>query len=204
MNRLSPIIKSIGALVVAMGVVGATHAEDLSQPVILVASSALDGSPFEQAVVVASPLPDGGHIGFIINRPMNVKLDTLLPQDAAARNVTETVYLGGPALLPALFAVTRNAPEDAGAVVPLMPGLVAVLDAASIDRILEKKPNDARYFVGLMLWSADELEDQVHQNVWEVRAADADTVLRANTSGLWNSLRGTMAHFEPVLVARFG
>jgi len=30
---------------------------------------------------VAAPLPDGGHIGFIINRPMNVKLDTLLPQD---------------------------------------------------------------------------------------------------------------------------
>ena len=74
MNRLSPIMRSLGALVVAMGMIGGTHAEDLSQPVILVASSALDGSPFEQTVVVAAPLPDGGHIGFIINKPMNVKL----------------------------------------------------------------------------------------------------------------------------------
>ena len=194
MNRLSPIVKSFGALVVAMGVIGASHAEDLSQPMILVASSALDGSPLEQTVVVAAPLPNGGHIGFIINRPMNVKLDTLLPKDAAARAVTENVYLGGPTLVPALFAVTRTAPEGAGTVFPLMPGLVAVFDSVSIDRIIETKPNDARYFVGMMLWGPDELEDQVRESVWELRAADVDTVLRPNPSGLWNSLRSTTAY----------
>ena len=203
MNRMSPIVKSFGALVVAMGVIGAAHTEDLSQPVILVASSALDGSPFEQTVVLAAPLPNGGHIGFIINRPMNVKLDMLLPKDAAARAVTENVYLGGPSLVPALFAVTRSAPEGAGTVVPLMPGLVAVLDSASIDRVIETKPNDARYFVGVMLWDADELEDQVDQSVWELRAADADTVLRAKPTGLWNSLRSTTAYCDPGPVRRF-
>src|SRR5437868_13284048 len=30
----------------------------------------------------------------------------------------------------------------------LMPGLVAVLDAAGVDHVLETTPNDARYFVG--------------------------------------------------------
>src|SRR5437867_4000243 len=94
--------------------------------------TSFDGSPFEQAVVVAAPLPNGGHIGFIINRPMYKKLDSLLPEDAAARKVSDTVYLGGPVLLPGLFAVTRKAPDDAGTVVSLMPGLFAVLDAPTI------------------------------------------------------------------------
>ena len=49
----------------------------------------------------------------------------LLPDDTAARNVTEPVYLGGPVLQPGIFAVTRQAPEGAGIVVPLMPGLFA-------------------------------------------------------------------------------
>jgi putative transcriptional regulator len=201
MKRLSSILRSFGVILV-VGVMGAAQATDLSGPVLLVASSQLDGSPFEQAVVIAAPLPNGGHIGFIINRPMRVKLDSLLPEDAAARRVTDTVYLGGPVLLPGLFAVTRKVPDDAGAVVSLMPGLFAVLDAPTIDRIVETTPNDARYFVGLMLWNEDELEEQVRSNEWEVRAADVDTVLRAKSPGLWNSLRGPMAGLKSNLFTR--
>ena len=77
-----------------------------------------------------------------------------------------------------------------------MPGLFAVLDAAALDRVIETMPNDARYFVGLMLWDADELEEEVSQNAWEVRRADVDTVLRAKAPGLWNSLRSPMASLQ--------
>jgi putative AlgH/UPF0301 family transcriptional regulator len=47
----------------------------------------------------------------------------------------------------------------------------------------------ARYFVGLILWDADDLENQVDQKAWEVRPADADTVLRPKASGLSNPPR---------------
>ena len=147
--------------------------------------------------MLATLLPDGRHIGFIINKPTGVKLQTLLPDDKAAHNVTEAVYLGGPVLQPGIFAVTAKAPDGAGMVVPLMPGLFVVLDAAALDRVIETMPNDARYFMGLMLWDADELEEEVSQNAWEVRRADVDTVLRAKSPGLWNSLRSPMANLEP-------
>jgi putative transcriptional regulator len=199
MTRLLPTLRSFGALLaLAMGLSAAARGADLSEPVILVASSALAGTPFEQAVVLAAPMPDGGHIGFIINKPTGVKLQALFPEDTAARRVTEPVYLGGPVLMPGVFAVTRKAPEGDGAVIPLMPGLVAVLDGATIDRIIKNTPDEARYFLGLMLWKAGDLEDQVSQNTWELRPADVDTVLRARSPGLWNSLRGTMARLELV------
>lgn len=180
-------------LVLAWAIVGAARAQDLSQPVILVASAQLDDTPFEQSVVIAVPLANGTHFGFIINKPTKVKLDALFPDDAAARNVQDPVYLGGPKLFPGVFALTANAPTNAALVVPLVSGVVAVLDGSTIDRIIQNTPNDARYFVGAVVWDAGELEEQVSSEAWQVRPADAGVLLRARTPGLWNALRRPMA-----------
>ena len=73
-----------------------------------------------------------------------------------------------------------------------MPGLVAVIDGEAVDRIIETTPNDARYFVGLMIWAPDELDEQIDQGAWDVRPADVDTVLPSSAPGLWKSLSGIM------------
>jgi putative transcriptional regulator len=193
MRSLMRCLQSFGALLGLFVVLtGAAHAADLSQAVILVASGRLDGSPFEQTVILAAPLPQGGHVGFIVNRPTSVKLETLLPEQASTHDVVDPVYAGGPALSSAVFAVTRKAPENSGSVLSLMPGLVVAFDGQTVDRIIETMPNDARYFVGLMIWAPDELDEQIDQGAWEVRAADVDTVLPSSASGLWMSLSGTM------------
>lgn len=191
MNRLLPNLKSFAALLAIAAVVsGAARAADLSEPVILVASSLLDHTPFQQAVVLATPLDDGAHIGFIINKPTGVKLQELFPDDQAAGKVQGSVYLGGPALLPAVFALTRKPPESERAAVPLMPGLFAVMDSDAIDRIIATTPDDARFFLGMMVWKPGALEEEVRQSVWELRPADAEVVLHAKSPGLWKSLRG--------------
>ena len=192
MNRLLPNLKSFAALLAIASVVsGAGRAADLSESVILVASSLLDHTPFQQAVVLATPLDDGSHIGFIINKPTGVKLQELFPDDLAAGRVKESVYLGGPAFLPSVFAVTRKPPESAGAAVRLMPGLFAVMDSDAIDRIIATTPNEARFFLGMMVWKPGALEEEMRQSVWELRPADAEVVLNAKSPGLWKSLRGS-------------
>jgi putative transcriptional regulator len=193
MNRLVRSLKSFGAfLVLFAGMTGAARAVDLSQAVILVASERLVGSIYEQTVILAAPLPQGGHLGFIVNRPTRVKLETLFPQQPSTRNVADPVYAGGPVLSNAVFAVTRKAPDNNGNFFSPLPGLVVVIDAATVDRIIETTPNDARYFVGLMFWAPDDLEDEIRNGAWEVRPADVDTVLRAKPTGLWKSLGGPM------------
>lgn len=161
---------------------GAARAADLSQPVMLVATDVLAGSALEEAVLVAAPLPQGGHAGFIVNRPTDMKLETLFPEHAPSRKVVDPVYLGGPVLSEAIVAVARKAPDGAGDVFPIMPGLVAVLDAESVDRVIETTPNEARYFAGLMVWVPGELEAQISMGAWNVRPADVDTVLPAPKS----------------------
>ena len=191
MNRLLSNLRSFAALLAIAAVVsGTARAADLSEPVILVASSLLDPTSFQQAVILATPLDDGSHIGFIINKPIGVKLQELLPDDPGAGKVKESVYLGGPAFLPAVFALTRTPPASAGAAVRLLPDLFAVMDSDAIDSIIAATPNDARFFLGMMVWQPGALEEEVHQSVWELRPADAEVVLHAKSPGLWKSLRG--------------
>lgn len=168
------------------------RAADLSQAVILVASEGLAASPFAQTVIVAAPIPQGGHIGFVVNRPTSVKLETLFPEQSSTHNVVEPVYVGGPMMPEAVFAVTRKAPDTGGNVLSLMAGLVVVIDSETVDHIIETTPNDARYFVGLMFWGPGELDEQIDQGAWAVRPADVDSVLPSSSRGLWKSLSGIM------------
>jgi len=192
MKRLVRCLQSFGAfLVLLAGMTGAARAVDLSQAVILVASNHLAGSIYEQTVILAAPLPQGGHLGFVVNRPTSMKLESLFPEQASTRNVVDPVYAGGPMLSNAVFAVMRKAPDNNGNFLPLMPGIVVAIDGATVDRIIETTPNDARYFVGLMFWAPDDLDDEIRNGAWEVRPADVDTVLRANSPGLWKALEGT-------------
>ena len=165
-------------------------ADDSPRSVTLVATDSLDGTAFEETVIVAAPLPNGGHVGFIINRPTNVKLATLFPDDASSRRVDAPVSYGGPMLPRAVFALTQKAPEGDSESVTLMPGLVAVIDAAGVDHILETAPNDARYFIGLVVWGPEELTEQIEGGAWDVKPTDPKLVLRARSGRLWQELRG--------------
>ncbi len=191
-TRIAGIIAAVVVVIALMA--GTERTADLSHAVILVASAKFDGSRFEQTVVIAAPMPDGGpgHIGFIVNRPTSVKLGVLFPDQVALRNVKESVYLGGPSIQ-RLFALMRSAPDGAPTAIPLMPGVVAILDEATIDYVIGTMPNEARYFVGMMLWDANELEGQVADGLWEVRRADVDTVFSAKAPDLWAALRSPTA-----------
>jgi putative AlgH/UPF0301 family transcriptional regulator len=178
-------------LLLLAAVAGSVRAADLSGPVILVASERLAGSPFERTVILATPLPNGGHMGFVVNRPTGVKLESLLPDQASARNVLDPVYAGGPMLSSVIFAVMRRPAGEDDKAVPLMPGVVAVVDGPTVDRILETRPNDARYFVGVMIWGPEQLDGEVGDGAWEVRRPSVENVLPAGAVDLWKALEGT-------------
>lgn len=202
MKLSARVIQHLGVLLFLLAcAAGVGHAADLSQPVVLVATERLAGSGYRETVLVAAPLPAEGHFGFIVNRPTNVKLETAFPEHAPSRKVVDPLYLGGPILADAVFAVVRMAP-DGGNAIPLMPGLVAVLDGKTVFRIIDTTPNDARYFVGLMIWTPGELDGQIRAGAWEVRPADIETVFHANPSVLWKELTRGAARMDEARLER--
>jgi putative AlgH/UPF0301 family transcriptional regulator len=60
------------------------------------------------------------------------------------------------------------------------------MDSDAIDSIIATTPNDARFFLGMMVWKPGALEEEVRQKVWELRPADAEVVFHAKSPGLGN------------------
>src|SRR5262245_11761020 len=124
MKLYSRVVHAFGIMLVLIAcTTGAGHAADLSQPVTLVATSRLAGSIYDETVLVAAPLPQGQHVGFILNRPTRVKLEILFPGHAPSRKVVEPVSLGGPMFPGMIVALTRKVPLNTGAAIPLMADL---------------------------------------------------------------------------------
>jgi len=135
-------------------------------PVFLVATDRLAGTPYEGTVLVVVALPQGGHMGVVLNRPTETMLTHLFPEQASTRQVREPVFAGGPMMQGTIYAIVRKPLAVDATVIPLTDELVAVMDEASVDRIIDSSPNEARYFVGLQLWPPFALDLELGQGLW--------------------------------------
>jgi putative AlgH/UPF0301 family transcriptional regulator len=197
MKTTVSVTRFLGILSIVLGcAAGTASAADLSQPITLVSTPQLASSEFRETVLVAAPLPNGMHMGFIVNRPSEVALSTAFPEHAPSSKVVDPVYVGGPFMPEMVFAVMRAAPKDAENVLQLMPGVVLVMNGAAIDRIIETTPNDARYFAGLFVWQPGELAEEVRAGAWEVNPADASTVFSEHPESLWKTLSNGSVRLE--------
>lgn len=115
-----------------------------------------------------------------------MKLSTLLPGHASSAKVADPVGFGGPIMYDALFAVVRRNPGRQS--FTLLNGLFVTSEAAAIERILRRTPNDARYFAGFVGWKPGELEKEIAEGLWYVTEPAADLVFRRETSGMWEEL----------------
>jgi putative transcriptional regulator len=163
----------------------ARAAPDTSEPMILVAQPDVRGALFESSIIFVRPLPDGSHIGFIINRRTSATMVDLFPADEASHKVSDPVYLGGPDGYNRVFALVDKPGDGA---MQLMPGLFLVAEAKDIDSVIAHDPEHARFFLGLVTWQPGQLDDEVERGYWFVDRADAKLVLDKKTDGLWEEL----------------
>lgn len=175
------------ALAVALCAALPAAAADIAQPVILVAKPQLTDKLYGATILVARPIGNDQHIGFILNRPTKIKLGQLFPNHAPSLKVPEPVYVGGPINPESIFALVRASKSPGGRSVELMPGMFAVFDGKVVDDVIEHKAGHARFVAGLVGWRTGELRSEVKRGAWFVLDADASLVLR-KPDGLWEEL----------------
>ena len=175
---------TIFALLVAA--VPANAQED--DAVLLVAHPAFRDLDYRQTVVLASPAPNGGHVGVILNRPTKRSLGSLFPDHEPSKKVVDPVYYGGPFSRGALVALVRADQNPGGGSVLVMKNLYLAFRANTIDQVIESTPNEARYYVGYVGWRPGELKAEIERGLWSVLSADSDMVFRKDMDGLWEEL----------------
>ena len=159
-----------------------------SDAVLLVASPGLRDADYRQSVVIAVPIENDRHLGVIINRPTRRTLSSLFPDHQPSKKVSEPVYFGGPMSRGALVAVVKSEKDPGRGAIGLTRDMYLAMTVNIVDRIIEDTPNDARYYVGYIVWRPGELRAEVDRKLWHVANASPDVVFRKDMSGLWDEL----------------
>ena len=159
---------------------------DAGEAMMLVAQPDVQSEVFASAILFVKPIPGGGHMGFIINRPTTAKMGDLFPGDEASQKVADPLYLGGPEGYNRVYALVGK--PDAESALQMMPGVFLVADAKAIDGVISSDPEHARFFLGLVTWQPGQLDDELDRGFWYVAEPDAKLVLEKKTDGLWEEL----------------
>jgi putative transcriptional regulator len=163
-------------------------AQEQDDAVILVAHPAFRDLEYRQTVLIAAPVPNGGHVGVILNRPTKRSLGSLFPEHEPSKKVLDPVFYGGPFSRGALVALVKADKAPGQGSVLLMKDLYLAFRANTIDHVIETTPNEARYFVGYVGWRPGELKSEIDRGLWSVLGAEMDTIFRKDTEGLWDEL----------------
>jgi putative transcriptional regulator len=156
--------------------------------VFLVAAPALRDPEYRQTVLIASPTANGGHVGVIINRPTRRSLSSLFPEHEPSKKVVEPVFFGGPFSTTALVAVVRGDASPGQGSLLMMSNLYLAINVNTIDKIIEERPTDARFYVGYVGWRPGELRREIDRGLWHVLNPDVNTIFRKDTDTLWEEM----------------
>jgi putative AlgH/UPF0301 family transcriptional regulator len=163
---------------------------DITETVLLVAKRQLKDRIYGNTILVARPLGDDRHVGFIVNKPTTMTLGKLFPKHLPSQKVVDPVFLGGPIGPEVIFAMIQGRESPGGRSLQLAPGLYVAFDSAVVDRIIESQPQQARFLAGMVLWQPMELGEEVKRGLWYVLEPQPEILLRKSTDGLWEELVG--------------
>ena len=176
-------------LVMGMAAPGVAQKTEDTGAIMLVASPGLNDPDYRHTVLIAVPVEGNRHVGMIINRPTQRSLASLFPEHEPSKQVREPVFLGGPMLRRAIFAMVRTDHSPGGGSIQVMRHLFLATQGTVVDEIIEKTPNEARYFVGYVAWRPGELRQEIDRGLWHVLDADEEMVFRKDAGdSLWEEL----------------
>lgn len=153
---------------------------------LLVARSRLADPSFHRTVVLLLDHGDDGAFGVVLNRPVPVDVDVVLPawQDAVAEPAV--LFQGGPVGLDGAIGV---AVAPVGAALPStvdrMVGPFGLVDLDSDPAVLAGRVTGVRVFAGHSGWGAGQLEEEIEEGAWFVVPAEADDAMTSEPDDLW-------------------
>jgi putative transcriptional regulator len=184
---IHPVLWLIAAAVLT-GAMPARAADYVNEPVILVAKPGFRDRLYGETILIAKPVGNDEHIGFIVNRPTRMTLGRVFPNHEPSKKVTEPIYLGGPVSTGTLFALVKRRDNPGSHSMQMLSDLYLVIDRDLVDQVIETEADRARFYAGLVLWTPGELRAEVRRGFWYVLDPDANLVLRKSTEGMWEEL----------------
>lgn len=175
------------ALLACAGVLPAQAAED-SDALMLVATPDFIDPLYGASVLVAWPIGNGQFLGFILNKPTTVTLADAFPRHKPSVKARSTIFLGGPERSNSLFALVQGEKSPGKGAIRIASDLHVVVAGETVDSVIERDPEHARFLVGTVVWQRGELEHEIELGAWYVASPETDVLMRKDTKSLWKEL----------------
>lgn len=151
---------------------------------LLLSKPSLGDAFFQRSLVMLADHGADGSFGFILNQPLAITLDELLPGFESEKFA---VHLGGPVQTGNLFFVHNNRiiVNNSQSIVE---GVYWGGDFAQVQLLIKSGlmgADDLRFYLGYSGWSAGQLQKELDEGSWILLRAHRDHVFGNHTPEMW-------------------
>jgi len=168
---------------------GAALGQDRPPAFFLVASPQITDPNFSETVVLILQHSPLGSRGIVINRPLDVPLSRLMPDDEVFGQARQPVYFGGPVALRRLSFVFRAREQYKGSA-HVFDDLYMGDEVALLQRVLKRKgaEREVRLYAGHAGWAPGQLEAEIENGSWFATSAAPEYIFHEKPEAVWDEL----------------
>jgi putative transcriptional regulator len=166
---------------------------------LLVATPSLRSPTFSRTVVLLLDHGDGGALGVVLNRPMEVEVSAVLPDWQPHVTAPGVLFQGGPVALDSalgLVSVPGDELEPPG--VRRISGSLGLVDLDASPEEVVPRVSGMRVFAGYAGWAGGQLEAEIGEGSWYVVDGEARDAFVDDPQTLWRDVlrrqRGDLAY----------
>lgn len=188
------------ALLAASAVTAQAQAPAPAPPpnsLLLIAKPTLVDPNFARTVVLVTQAEDASTVGVILNRPLKDKVQPLLPEGLSAAHYKDPLYLGGPVMRWLILSVFRADATPKAPAFHVLKGVYLTMHPANLKELLDDPARRYRLYAGFAGWAPNQLQSEFMRDGWFILPADADTVFRKDTEGMWEEMIRRATKPEP-------
>ncbi len=146
---------------------------------------------FRRAVVLVLDDDNDGTLGVILNRPLETRVDVVLPDWDGTVSSPDALFGGGPVAPDSAIAVgLLNGGPDSESPLGFRPmhGRIGLVDLDTPVEVVAAALAGMRVFAGYAGWSAGQLDDEIDEGAWFLVDAWDEDLTTAVPSRLWTSV----------------
>lgn len=183
-SRLAAVLITLTLIATHQAFAFTDQAEAKTQGRFLVATEQLDGTSFQQAVILITHHSERGATGLAINRPTDIPLKQLFPRIPQLRQRTDSLYLGGPVSTNAIFVLLHTEHPQQG--MHLIADNIYFSTAQNAFRY--PLGSRSRTYAGYTGWASGQLQYEIDRGDWLLIQTQPEIIFDEDPGGLWKRL----------------
>lgn len=155
---------------------------------LLVASPLLVEQIFRRSVIMLLHHDDQGAHGVVLNKPLGVDVERVLPGWSSHLSPPCELFQGGPVSLDSALGLAWVPGQGIGAGVRRLFGALGVVDLDAAPDLVGGSVAAMRVFAGYSGWGPGQLERELEEDSWYVVDAQAGDAFPADPPRLWSQV----------------